>query len=226
MTPLPPPLAVRSQPVSRRAVLAIALATVFLAGCFTGPRPYFGDTNAFPPGSVTGDTAIDAVLKLYDAATTGPSTATYSVLTKFGNTTHPATIVLTPGKRAISIGNIRYIQTETTANTCTQDNSTPCVKGFDPQRISDIGITVDFYAADTAKRLRLDAQAKLGPAIASQTTVAGQAATCVDVTVPGGVATYCALANGILAKLDDGDVQIVLAAYGATADPAVFQLPG
>jgi len=48
--------------VSRRAVLAIALATVFLAGCFTGPRPYFGDTNAFPPGSVTGDTAIDAVL--------------------------------------------------------------------------------------------------------------------------------------------------------------------
>jgi FlaG/FlaF family flagellin (archaellin) len=226
MTPLPPQMAVRSQPVSRRAVLAIALATVFLAGCFTGPRPYFGDTNAFPPGSLTGDTAIDGVLKLFDSVTNGPSTATYSVLTKFGNTTHPATIVLTPGKRAITIGNIRYIQTETTANTCTQDNSVPCVKGFDPQRISDIGITVDFYAADTAKRLRRDALAKLGPAIGSQTTIAGQAATCVDVTVPGGVATYCALANGVLAKLDDGDVQIVLNAYGAAADSAAFQLPG
>jgi FlaG/FlaF family flagellin (archaellin) len=226
MTPLPPQLAVRSQPVSRRAVLAIALAALLLAGCFTGPRPYFGDTNAFPPGSLTGDTAIDGVLKLFDAVGTGPATATYSVLTKFGNTTHPATIVLTPGKRAITIGNIRYIQTETTANTCTQDNSAPCVKGFDPQRISDIGITVDFYAADTAKRLRRDAQAKLGPAIASQTTVAGQPASCVDVTVPGGVATYCALGNGMLAKLDDGDVQIVLTAYGAAADPAAFQLPG
>jgi FlaG/FlaF family flagellin (archaellin) len=226
MTPLLSQLAVRSQPVSRRAVLAIALATVLLAGCFTGPRPYFGDTNAFPPGSLTGDTAIDTVLKLFDTVTTGPSTAAYSVLTKFGNKTHPATIVLAPGKRGITIGNIRYIQTVTTVNTCTQDNSVPCVKGFDPQRISDIGVTVDFYAADTAKRLRRDAQAKLGPAIGSQTTIAGQPATCVDVTVPGGVATYCALADGMLGKLDDGDVQIVLTAFGATADPAAFQLPG
>jgi hypothetical protein len=30
----------------------------------------------------------------------------------------------------------------------------------------------------------------------------------------------------MLAKLDDGDVQIVLTAYGAAADPAAFQLPG
>jgi FlaG/FlaF family flagellin (archaellin) len=226
MTPLRPRMAVRSQPVSRRAVLATVLASLLLAGCFTGPRPYFGDTNAFPPGSVTGDTAIDAVLTLFDAVSIGPATATYSVLTKFGNTTHPATVVLTPGKRAITIGNIRYVQTETTANTCTQDNSVPCVTGFDPQRISDIGITVDFYAADTAKRLRRDAQAKLGPAIASQATIAGQPATCVDITLPGGVATYCSLANGMLAKLDDGDVQITLTAYGAAADPVAFQLPG
>jgi hypothetical protein len=218
-------MAVRSQPVSRRTVLAVALAAVLLAGCFTGPRPYFGDTNAFPPGSLTGDTAIDAVLKKLDAATTGPATAVYSVLTKFGNTTHPASVVLTPGKRAVTVGNIRYIQTETTANTCTQDKSLPCVTGFDPQRISDVGITVDFYAADTAKRLRRDAQAKLGPAIATQDVIAGQQASCVDVTVPGGVAAYCVLNNGMVAKLDDGDVLITLTAYGETADPAAFQLP-
>jgi hypothetical protein len=205
--------------------MAIALATVFLAGCFTGPRPYFGDTNAFPPGSLTGDPAVDAVLKKLDGASTGPATAAYNVLTKFGNTTHPATVVLTPGKRAVTVGNIRYIQTETAANTCTQDKSLPCVTGFDPQRISDIGITVDFYAADTAKRLRRDALAKLGPAIATQDVIAGQPTSCVDITVPGGVATYCVLNNGILAKLDDGDVQVTLTLYGETADPAAFQLP-
>jgi hypothetical protein len=219
-------MAVRSQAVSRRAVLAIALATVVLAGCFTGPRPHFGDANAFPAGSLTGDTAIDAVLKKLDGASAGPATAAYTVLTKFGNTTHPATVVLAPGKRAITVGNVRYIQTEATANTCTQDKSLPCVTGFDPQRISDVGITVDFYARDTATRLRRDAEAKLGPAIATQDVIAGQPASCVDVTVPGGVATYCVLNNGMLAKLDDGDVLITLTLYGETADTTAFQLPG
>jgi len=225
MPSLPDGKPVRSSLVSRRALLAIALSTVLLAGCFTGERPSFGDSNAFPPGSMTGDPAIDAVLTKLDSVSTGPSTAAYTVLTKFGNTTHPAVISLSPGKRKVIIGNTIYIQTEASANTCTQDGSVPCVKGFDPQRISDIGITVDFYAADTAKRLRRDAQAKLGPAIASQDVIAGQPVTCVDVSVPGGVAVYCVLANGIVAKLDDGDVLITLTLYGDTVDPNAFTLP-
>lgn len=213
---------VRSTIVSRRAVLAIALSSLLLAGCFTGQRPFFGDSNAFPPGTMTGDPAIDAVLTKLDGATVGPATAAYTVLTKFGNKTSPAVVVLAPGKRSITIGNVHYVQTESSADTCTQDGSVPCVHGFDPQRISDVGITVDFYAADTAKRLRRDAQAKLGPAIASQETIAGQAATCVDVTVSGGTAVYCVLADGLVAKLDDGDVRIVLTLFGAIADPNQF----
>ena len=226
MLSLPAPKLVRSCIVSRRALLAICLCIVALSGCFTGERPYFGDSNAFRPGTLSGDPAIDAVLTKLDGATSGPATAAYTVLTKFGNTTNPALVVLQPGKRNVVIGNTRYLQTEVAANTCTQDATIPCVPGFDPQRISNIGITVDFYAADTAKRLRRDAQAKLGPAITSHDVIAGQPVTCVDVTVSGGTAVYCVLANGLLAKLDDGDVLITLALYGDTADAKAFALPG
>jgi hypothetical protein len=217
--------ALRCRSVSRRAVLVIALSTLLLSGCFTGKRPYFSEDQAFPPGSATGDPAIDAVLALLDGATPGPATAAYDVLTKYGNTTHPALVVLDPGKRSVTIGNTVYIQTETIAVTCTKDLSVPCVEGFDPQRISDTGITVDFYAADTAKRLRRDATAKVGPAVAHQDSVAGQTVTCVDVPVSGGTAVYCALPDGLLAKLDDGDVAVTLTMFGETADPNAFIQP-
>lgn len=216
---------VRSSIVPRRALLVIALSTLLLAGCFTGQRPYFGDSNSFPPGSMSGDPAIDAVLTKLDVASTGPLTAAYTVLTKFGNTTRPAVVVLSPGKRNVTVDNTRYIQTETSADTCTLDGSIPCVKGFDAQRISNVGITVDFYGLDAAKRLRRDAVAKLGPAIGTQDVIGGQPATCVDVTVNGGTAVYCVLNNGLLAKIDDGDVLIALTLYGETVDPNAFTLP-
>jgi FlaG/FlaF family flagellin (archaellin) len=211
--------------VSRRAALALTLCTLLLAGCFTGKRPYFSDTETFPPGSSSGDPAIDAVLARLDNPTTGPATAAYNVLTKYGNTTTPALLALSPGKRSITVGNTRFIQTETTAVTCTEDRSIPCVDGFDPQRISDTLVTVDFYAADTAKRLRRDASAKLGPAVGHEDVIAGQQATCVDVPVVGGTAVYCAVASGLLAKLDDGDVAITLTLYGDSVDAAAFTPP-
>ena len=93
------------------------------------------------------------------------------------------------------------------------------------QRISDTLITVDFYAADTAKRLRRDAAAKLGPATGYDEVIADQPATCVDVPLVGGTAVYCALASGLLAKLDDGDVAVTLTLYGDTVDASAFTPP-
>ncbi len=211
--------------MSRRGIVAIALSTLLLAGCFTGKRPYFSDSQTFPSGSTTGDPAIDTVLDKLDHVTGGPVTATYTVLTKYGNTTRPAVVALSPGKRNIEIANTRYIQTETVAATCTTDGSVPCVTGFDPQRISDTGLTVDFYAADTAKRLRRDALAKLAPAVAHDDVIAGQTASCVDVSVPGGTAVYCVLSNGMVAKLDDGDVLVTLTLFGDVADASSFVVP-
>lgn len=210
----------------RRLALVVLVGAVLLGGCFTGKRPYFTQGTALPPGALSGDQAIDAVLQRFDAASAGPLTAAYTVLTKYGNTTNPAAVVLEPGKRSITIGITRFIQTETFAATCTIDGSIPCVDGFDAKRISDTLLTVDFYAADAAKRLRRDAQAKIGPATPRADVIANMPVACVDVPVPGGTAVYCALDTGLVALIDDGDVRVALDAFGAAADPAAFSLPG
>ena len=208
-----------SAPVRRLVPLVAAL---LLAGCFTGARPSFGNGDPFAPGTPTGDTNAAALLTLLDKEPTGPLHAEYDILTKYGNTTNPASVALSPGKRNITIGSTRFLQTESTAQTCPVDGGGPCANGFDVQRISNIGITPDFYAGDAAKRLRRDATAKVGPSAARTDVVAQQPVTCVDLPVPNGIAVYCVLDNGMLAVLDDGDVRVSLSVFGATVDPAAF----
>ena len=210
--------------MTRRLLPAFVLVTLLLSGCFTGKRPHFND-DPFPSGAVTGDAAIDAVLAKLDAPTTGPATAAYSVLTKFGNTSNTATVVLDQGSRSVTIGNVRYVQTATGAATCTEDNTVPCVDGLDAARVSDIGVTVDFYSAEAATRLRRDAQAVIAPTTPHVETIADQPAVCVDVPLAGGVAVYCALDSGLVARMDDGDVAVNLTLLSATADPGRLQLP-
>lgn len=210
--------------MSRRGLTLLALSTLILGACATGERPHFADDPKFPLEELTGDPAIDAVLGKLDAATTGPATASYSVLTKYGNTTHTATVVLSPGKRSVTIDNTHYIQTETIATTCTIE-PTGCVKGFDATRVSDTGISYDFYASDAAKKLRRSAAAKIGPAVPSTQSIAQQNATCVDVPVSGGTLVYCALDSGLLAKQDDGAVLVTLTLFGETADENNFVPP-
>jgi len=212
--------------VLRRPTLAVLAFAALLTGCFTGQRPYFTEGTTIAPDALSGDPAIDAVLQRFQQPSTGPLTATYTVLTKYGNTTNSASVVLAPGKRSITVGITRFIQTETFAATCTLDGTIPCVDGFDAKRISDTLLTVDFYAHDAGKRLRRDAEAKIGPAVARTDVVASMPATCVDVPVSGGTASYCALESGLVALLDDGDIRVSLDAYGDSADPTVFTLPG
>ena len=215
---------VRSTPMKRRTLPVLVAVALLLTGCFTGKRPYFND-NPFPAGASTGDAAIDAVLQKLDAATTGPATAAYSVLTKFGNVTSTATVVLDAGSRSVTNGNVRYVETPTGAVTCTEDNSAPCVEGLVATRVSDIGVTIDFYAAEAATRLRRDATSRIAPTTPHVETIADQPALCVDVPLAGGVAVYCALDSGLVARVDDGDVAVNLALFSPTADPGRLQLP-
>lgn len=196
-----------------------------LAGCFTGERPHFGDGQELAPGTPTGDTAIDAVLAMFDAVTTGPVAAGYDALTKYGNVSRPASVQLNGSDRSVTIGNVHYIHTDAVDVTCTVDRSQPCVTGWDASRISDTLLTTDFYAAEPARRLRRDAVAALGPATPSVETIANQQATCATLQLPGGTAKYCALANGVLALLDDGDVRVALMLMVTTVDPAQFVPP-
>ena len=64
-----------------------------------------------------------------------------------------------------------------------------------------------------------------GPVVERQEVIADQPASCIDVPLPGGVAVYCVLESGLLAKLDDGDVLVTLTLYGETVDDNIFVPP-
>ena len=208
----------------RRGAVALTLSTLLLTGCFTGERPYFND-EPFPAGAMTGNAEVDAVLTRFDAVTPGPATAAYSVLTKFGNVTNDAVVVIADGSRSVTIGNVRYIETPNGVATCSEDSSQPCTGTLDAFRVSDIGVTIDFYAAEAATRLRRDFRAAIAPPTGRAVVIAEQSATCVDVPLPGGVAVYCALENGLVARLDDGDVAVNLTLLGEFADPERLVVP-
>ncbi len=206
-------------------LLLLPLAALLLAGCFTGKRASFQDSR-FGPGSTTGDAAIDAVLAKLDQAANAPPTftASYDVLVRFGDADKKAEVVIDGNRRAITMGDVRFLQTQSTTETC---KGTTCAPGIDPTAISDTQLTVDFWAGDIAKRLRFDAASKIGPTAQRTETIAAQRAACVDV-VQGNdnTATYCVLDDGVLARLADADVYITLTSFSPSADPAAFDAPG
>ncbi len=196
-----------------------------LAGCLTGERPSF-TAEPFPPGSSSGDPAIDQVLNLLDATNEGPYTANYDVLTKFGNISRPASVAIAAARRSVTVGGVRFISDNGSSQTCILDATEPCTSTIDPARISDTQITPDFYATDAAKRLRRSAVARIGPPVSHVEEIAGQSATCVDVPVPGGTAVFCALPNGPLARLDDGAVLVNLTQFAPALDESLFATSG
>jgi hypothetical protein len=198
---------------------------VMLSGCFTGARPSY-TSEPFPKGALTGDDAIDQVLAQLDAANDGPYTADYTVLTKFGNTTRPASVSVTTGRRSVTVGKVRFLTIDSTSQTCILDNPDPCSSSIEPARISDTQITPDFYAADSARRLRRIAVARIGATVAHTEQIAGQSAMCVDVPVAGGVSVFCALTSGPLARLDDGAVSVQLTQFTPAIDDSLFATTG
>ena len=196
-------------------------AAISLTACFTGKRPSPAD-EPFLPGSSTGNPAVDQVLAELDKVSTGPYTADYSVLTKYGNTDRPATVAVDGSRRSVTIGEVRFITTESSVQTCLLGTTQPCSSTIDSQRVSDTQITPSFYAADAAKRLRRDATSIVAPPVSHVENIAGQVATCVDVPLPGGTSVFCTLKGGPLARLDDAAVSIDLRNFTATVDEAAF----
>lgn len=210
----------------RRGLLpsTLLVVTVLLGtACATGPRPTWGDTTLPPASTMTGDPDIDAVLALLDAPSDAAMTADYSVLRKYGNVTTTAHLALSPGgRRSVTLGDVRFVTGPDGSATCTPDG---CQQGILAQAASDVGVTIEFWAADAAARLRRDATAKIGPATVRSTTVAGQQVECVDLPVSGGTAVYCVLPSGVLAVLDDGDVRVELTGFTPASLESEFLIP-
>jgi hypothetical protein len=202
----------------RATVGALALAGA-LTGCFTGERP----TLSSVPQS-TGDPAADAVLERLGDAATATFTARYQIASAAGEKAEAAVAQDGSTRRSITIGDTRYLVNGTSTATCSVGDGS-CVDAIQPARVSDLGVTPDFYAASPAARLRRDAALRVGPTTSSTETIAGQPATCVIIPIAQSAARYCALDAGPLARMRTTDATVDLTEYAAGVDPAQFSPP-
>lgn len=199
---------------------ALALSTLALAACATGPRPSFDADQ--PLMAPTDDTAVDAVLDRLDAVDLAQFTADYTVLTRLGNLQSTATVVQADNsRRSITINDIRFLDGTSNAATCNLSTA-ECEAVINDARVSDVQLTHDFYASSAARRLRVDEGRKLAPATGYTIDIAGQTATCADVPVSGGTKRYCALDSGVLATYDGNDLLIELISISDVADESKF----
>lgn len=212
----------RRLPAALLGALVLTL-TLTLTSCFTGKRPSPSE-DPFPPGSPSGNPAIDQVLAELDQINTGPYTATYSVLTRYGNTNRTATVAVDGSRRSVTIGDVRFLTLSDGSHTCLLNTAQPCSTSVDANRVSDTQITPNFYAVDAAKRLRRDATSMVAQPIAHVEQIADQSATCIDVSLPGGTAVFCALKGGPLARLDDASVSIQLTGFTASVEESSFAM--
>jgi hypothetical protein len=192
-----------------------------LGGCATGQRPSF-DVDE-PLQEPTGDPAVDAVLDGLDEVALEQFTADYTILTRLGGKQSTATVVQADdSRRSITINAVRFLDGTGTAATCNLTTS-ECEAKINDARVSDVQVTHDFYGSSFARRLRVDAGRSLAPARGYSDTIAGQPATCADVTVSGGTKVYCVLDDGPLARYDGNDVVIELVRVDPTPDESKFE---
>ena len=199
---------------------AVVAAAVLLAGCFTGQRPSFDDT--VPVIDTTGNADIDAVLERFDSVSGAVFTADYDILTKLGNVASTAHVVQSrPDQRSITINDVRFLYDDAAVATCNLLTA-ECEATINDARVSDVSLTHEFYAGSVARRLRVDANRRVGDPTGYTITQAGQQALCVDVPVTGGTVTYCALDNGALARFDGADLFIEMTTFGPMPDETAY----
>jgi hypothetical protein len=211
-------------PVRRTtAAVAGAVALTLLAACGVGERPRLVEPNAVggQPGTPTGVDAVDAVLHLLEGNQAPQLTATYTITTKFGSTSRPATVERDGNRRSVTIGDVRFL-TDSGLQTCDLTTGA-CEDDIQEQRVSDTGVTSGFWATSPAQALRVALSRATGPTSASTETVAGQSAICVTVPSGQGDETTCATPAGILARWDTAAIDVELTSFTPTTDGAAFQ---
>lgn len=220
--------------LSRRLLTSLALvlgATSTLIGCATGPRPTLGPTTTFAP--IT-DSAIVSVVDLLTVDPTAPFSITYDVLTKFGNKSTSAQVTFDPKMgTATLIGTTLYVIDEQgTARTCSWSEATlsvlDCSAGIDETRVSDTQLNSRSFKSAAVDRLRRDAAIAVGPATATQDSVAEHPSTCSAIPVIDSNGAqqkklYCVFPTlGMIAKLETADLSITAVFVDDAATLSLF----
>ena len=169
-------------------------------------------------------TAADSVLQALEASEASPLTATYTITTRFGNTTTEAAVVRSGDRVSVTIGDVRFV-TDGDSRTCRLSTGA-CEDGFQEAWVSDTSVTSGFYAPSPARQLRVSLARRSGEPTASAVTVAGRPAACVTVPIGSGDELTCATPEGVLARLQNASVDVQLTSLTDTADPAAFQPAG
>lgn len=198
------------------AAAFFALVTVGMSGCFTGERPTLAHEAS------TGSAAVDAVIEQVNDLNDAVYTAEYDAVVAFDNrTTDVVATQAAPGRRALTVGDVRYVVDGTETRTCTVSTG-ECVDRIDPARVSDVQMTPDFFGTSLAARIRRDAEIATAAPTSSTEQIQGQTAECVSIPIDADPVTYCVLSNGVLARLDAADLDVTMTSYATTADESQF----
>lgn len=204
--------------VRRAAPLLIAL--VALTGCALGERP------TLEAADVITDPATQTVVERLDRNPIVDFTATYAITPTSATDSTIATITSDRGVVTTQIGNVIYRTDTAGATTTCQTGGTDCTDGADDARISNLGVTHQFWSASARQRLVTDAARRIGTSTGTTDTIAGQSSVCVAIKLPSsieavGTVSYCALDQGVLGRYIGADATIELTSFSVA--PTVAQ---
>ena len=191
-------------------MLALPLFAVITA-CVTGPRPTLTDPEPVDDG------AAAPVIERLDRAPVGDFTAVYAITPSAAAAATVATVSRHGNELRAQIGDVVYTTNGVTTTTCDVDGGA-CEDYANETRISNLGITHQFWGPAFRQRLAVDSGRRIGTSTGTVETIAGQSAACVAVTLPSsigatGTVNYCALDQGVLGRYVGADATIELTSF-------------
>lgn len=201
--------------MSRRSlpIAAIAALTMLATGCAVGERP------TLQAAELITDPASEAVVERLDRPPVGDFAAVYTITpSATGGAPATATVTSRGGEVRAEIGSVVFTTDAAGLTTTCAVDGTACDDIADDARISDLGITHQFWGSAFRQRLATDAARRIGTSTGTADTIAGQSAVCVAIKLPSsveqvGTATYCALEQGVLARYIGADATIELTSF-------------
>lgn len=194
--------------------MLIAFTVLTTAACATGPRPTLIDAQPVV------DDAAASVIDRLDRQPQADFVAAYAITPSWADQPTIATVARTDGEFRTQIGDVVYTTNGTATTTCDVAVGT-CEEYANEARISDLGITHQFWGPAFRQRLTADSGRRIASSTGSVDSIAGQSAACVAVQIPSsidaiGTVNYCALDLGVLGRYVGADATIELTSIQVT----------